>query len=96
MASKYNIKVQYAAWMVTVTLATVVLMTTVHLWREADDQEKTTQRRAEIAAQTLANSITAAMVTNDVNTMARAVQAMDSRVPDARRSALCAPRPMQS
>jgi signal transduction histidine kinase len=77
MASKYNIKVQYAAWMVAVTLATVVLMTAVHLWREVDQQAKTMQQRAEIAAQTLANSITAAMVTNDINTVARQVQAMD-------------------
>jgi len=76
MASKYNIKVQYAAWMVTVTLATAVIMTTAHLWREVDDQEKTTRQHAEVATQTLANSIAAAMATNGIDAVALSVQAM--------------------
>ena len=74
MASKYNIKVQYAAWMAAVTLATVVIMTTVHLWREVEEQEGMAQRRAEIAAQTLAKSIASAVVSNDVPAMARSVE----------------------
>ena len=40
MVSKYNVKVQYAAWMATMTLATVVVMTAAHLWRELDDSSR--------------------------------------------------------
>jgi signal transduction histidine kinase len=74
MASKYNVKVQYAAWMATVTLATVVAMTAVHLWREADEQGKVAQRRAQIAAQTLAKAIAPAVVSTNVPGMAQAVE----------------------
>jgi signal transduction histidine kinase len=74
MASKYNIKVQYAAWMAAVTLATVVLMTAVHLWREVEQQEGMARQRAVIAAQTLAKSIASAVVSNDVSAMARTVE----------------------
>jgi signal transduction histidine kinase len=74
MAAKYNIKVQYAAWMATVTLATVVVMTAVHLWREVEQQEGMARRRAEIAAQTLAKSVASAVVSNDVSAMALSVE----------------------
>jgi len=74
MVSKYNLKVQYAAWMATVTLATVVVMTAAHLWRELDGQQKTAQHRGEIAAQTLAKIIPSAVVSNDISAMARAVE----------------------
>jgi signal transduction histidine kinase len=77
MASKYNIKVQYAAWMATVTLATVVVMTAVHLWREVDEQQTMTQRRAKIAAQTLAKTISSAVVSNDISAMARCVEVIN-------------------
>jgi hypothetical protein len=33
MIVKYNIKVQYAAWIAVATLGTVVVMTLVHLMR---------------------------------------------------------------
>jgi signal transduction histidine kinase len=74
MAAKYNIKVQYAAWMAAATLATVVVMTAVHLWREVEQQEGMARRRAEIAAQTLAKSVASAVVSNDVSAMARSVE----------------------
>ncbi len=74
MASKYNIKVQYAAWMAAMTLATVVVMTAVHLWRDAAEQNRVAQRRAEIAAQTLAKAIAPAVVTSNVPGMAQAVE----------------------
>ena len=74
MVSKYNIKVQYAAWMATVTLATVVVMTAAHLWRELDEQQKMTRHREEITAQTLAKSVVSAVVSNDIPAMARAVE----------------------
>ena len=74
MVSKYNVKVQYAAWMATVTLATVVVMTAVHLWRGVDEQQKMTRHRGEIAAQTLAKSVVSAVVSNDISAMARAVE----------------------
>ncbi len=74
MASKYNVKVQYAAWMAAMTLATVVVMTAVHLWREADAQDKVARRRAEIAAQTLARAIAPAVVSSNIPGMAQAVE----------------------
>jgi signal transduction histidine kinase len=77
MASKYNIKVQYAAWMATVTLATVVVMTAVHLWREVDEQQQATQRRARIAAETLAKTISSAVISNDISAMARSVEVIN-------------------
>ena len=77
MASKYNIKVQYAAWMAAVTLATVVVMTAVHLWREVDEQGKVAKRRAHIAAQTLAKSVVYAVVSNDIPAMARSVETIN-------------------
>ena len=78
MVSKYNIKVQYAAWMATMTLATVVVMTTVHLWRELDEQQKMTRHRGEIAVQTLARSVASAVVSNDISAMARSVELIDA------------------
>jgi signal transduction histidine kinase len=74
MASRYNIKVQYAAWMAAMTLATVVVMTTVHSWREADEQDKVAQRRAGIAAQTLAKAIAPSVVSSNISGMAQAVE----------------------
>lgn len=74
MASKYNVKIQYAAWMAAVTLATVVVMTTVHSWREAAEQDQMARRRAEIAAQTLAKAIAPAVVNSNVSGMAQAVE----------------------
>lgn len=77
MASKHNIKIQYAAWMAAATLATVVVMTAVHLWREVDEQEQVAQRRARIAAETLAKSIVSAVVSNDISAMARSVEVIN-------------------
>ncbi|HXI84620.1 MAG TPA: ATP-binding protein [Verrucomicrobiae bacterium] len=77
MVSKYNVKVQYAAWMATVTLATVVVMTAAHLWRELDEQQKVIQRRGEIAVQTLAKFVSSAVASNDISTMARAVESIN-------------------
>ena len=74
MVSKYNVKVQYAAWMATMTLATVVVMTAVHLWRELDEQQQMIRHRGEIAAQTLARSVTSAVASNDIPAMARSVE----------------------
>ena len=74
MVSKYNVKVQYAAWMATMTLATVVVMTAVHLWRELGQQQKMTQHRGEITAQTLARSVVSAVASNDSSAMARFVE----------------------
>jgi hypothetical protein len=77
MVSKYNVKVQYAAWMATMTLATVVVMTAAHLWRELDEQQQTTRHRGEIAAQTLARSVASAVASNDISAMARSVELID-------------------
>jgi signal transduction histidine kinase len=60
--------------MAVATLATVVMMTAVHLWREVEQQEAMARRRADIAAQTLAKSVASAVVSNDVSAMARSVE----------------------
>ncbi|MGO9609915.1 MAG: sensor histidine kinase [Verrucomicrobiia bacterium] len=78
MASKYIVRIQYAAWMAAMTLATVVVMTAVHLWREADAQDKVARRRAEMAAQTLAKAIAPAVVTSNIPGMAQAVELINS------------------
>lgn len=69
MASKYNVKVQYAAWAAVVSLATAVVMTGIHLWREVDSQEEATRRRAEFASKTLAKATATALASNDVRAL---------------------------
>lgn len=70
MASKYDIKVQFAAWMAAATLGTVVVMTAVHLWREIDSREQATRLRAEIAARTLAKAVEPVMAANNTAALA--------------------------
>src|SRR5579862_2934758 len=78
MVSKYNVKVQYAAWMSTVTLATVVVMTAIHMQRELNQQEKVIQHRGEIAAQILARSIVSGMLSNSFPAIAQAADLLSS------------------
>ncbi len=54
MATKYNVKVQYAAWIVATTLACVVLLTATHLFRDLNMREDALRRRTETMARTLA------------------------------------------
>lgn len=69
MASKYNVKVQYAAWLAVVTLAAVVAMTGIHLWRELTTQEQATRQRAEISAKSLAKAVESALASNDTRAL---------------------------
>lgn len=76
MASKYNVKVQYAAWMAVVTLAAVVAMTGVHLLREIDTADTETRKRLGTAATTLARAAEPLVASNDL----RALPALVARV----------------
>ena len=78
MVSKYNIKVQYAAWMATVTLATVVVMTAAHLRRELDEQQQMIRHRGEIAAQTMAKTVVAGVLSNSFPAMAQGAELLNS------------------
>ena len=78
MVSKYNIKVQYAAWMAAVTLATVVVMTAAHLRRELDEQQQMIRHRGEIAAQTLAKTVVAGVLSNSFPAMAQGAELLNS------------------
>lgn len=69
MASKYNVKVQFAAWVAVSTLATVVVMTGLHLKLELDAQETAARRRAEISAQSLAKSVAGALAIGDTKAL---------------------------
>lgn len=76
MASKYNVKIQYAAWMAVVTLAAVVVMTIVQLMREMSSAERETRKRLETAAVTLAKAAEPYVASNDT----RALPALVARV----------------
>jgi len=51
---KYNVRTQYAAWVGTVTLLTVLVLTGVHLVAVISAQQTVAQDRARLAARTLA------------------------------------------
>lgn len=75
MASKYNVKVQYAAWVAVASLATVVVMTGLHLWREMSSQEEVTRQRAEFSAKSVAKLAAAAVASNDTRALPAIVAA---------------------
>jgi signal transduction histidine kinase len=70
---KYNVKVQYAAWMVAATLAAILVLSAVHVMREMNLREEALRRRAEITARTLASVATAAVRTGNHAEVASAV-----------------------
>lgn len=78
MASKYNVKVQYAAWVAVVSLATVVVMTGLHLWREMNLQEEVTRQRAMFSAKSLAKATATALASNDTRALPGIVATMIS------------------
>jgi signal transduction histidine kinase len=65
MASKYNVKIQYAAWMAVATLGTVVVMTGLHFWHELKTQEANARARALVTARTLAKLVETAVAAGD-------------------------------
>jgi len=67
MAAKYNVKVQYAAWMAVGALATVVVLTGVHLLHELKLREEATRQRAVLTARTLAKAAAPWLATNQVD-----------------------------
>ncbi len=69
MAAKYNVKLQYAAWIAVVTLGTVVITTMVHFWRDASSREEATQIRAEMTARAVARAVAPAMATNNLSVL---------------------------
>jgi signal transduction histidine kinase len=71
MAAKYNIKVQYAAWVAVVTIGVVVVLTGFHIWRVIDDQEVAVRWVATQEAKSLARAVASSVARNDVNTLIR-------------------------
>ena len=69
MAAKYNVKLQYAAWIAVVTLGTVVVMTVVHFYREVSAREDATRARAELTAAGVARAVASAMASNNVSAL---------------------------
>ncbi len=71
MATKYNIRVQYAAWVAVVTVGTVVVLTGLHIWRVIDDQEAAVRWVATQEAKSLARAVAPSVDRNDINTLIR-------------------------
>src|ERR1700693_2950702 len=69
MAAKYNVKLQYAAWIAVVTLGTVVVTTLVHFYREVSAREDATRERAELTAAGVARAVASAMASNNVSAL---------------------------
>jgi len=65
MASKYNIRVQYAAWVAVVTTGVVLVLTVVHLRRLAHDQEQALRLFAQQEAKSVARAIAAPVARGD-------------------------------
>ena len=75
MAAKYNVKLQYAAWIAVVTLGTVLVMTLVHFYREVSSREDVTRERAVLAATAVARAVASAMASNTVSALPALVAA---------------------
>jgi len=73
MIGKYNIKVQYAAWIAVATLGTVVVMTMVHLTRDVSSREAAVRLRTELTAKALARAVGPAVVSTNKPALASAV-----------------------
>ena len=56
MVEKYNVKVQYAAWIAVATLGTVVVMTLGHLLRDMSSRDAAARQRAELLARAVADT----------------------------------------
>ena len=69
MIDKFNIKTQYAAWVATATLGSVVVLTAVHLWRDVQGQSLALQQRARVEARTVAKVVEPAVATTNVNAL---------------------------
>lgn len=76
MTIKYNVRVQYAAWIIAATLASVVTLTAAHLIRELRSREESARRRAETMARTLAAVATPAVRSNNQAGVVSAVAAV--------------------
>lgn len=73
MVRKYNVKVQYAAWLAVATLGTVVIMTLLHLMRDMNAQEAAARLRAEMTAKAVARAVASAVPSTNLAVMASAV-----------------------
>ena len=73
MEKKYDIRLQYAAWVGTTALAVVVIFTGIHLWREAETQTVFAQTRADYCAKTIANIVAPAVRNSNLKQIAALV-----------------------
>lgn len=76
MEKKYNVKVQYAAWIVTATLGAVVVLTVTHVWRDSATREAVLQQRGNTLARTLAAVVAPAVRTGNPQGVASGVAAV--------------------
>jgi signal transduction histidine kinase len=71
--AKYNIKVQYGAWIAAVTLGTVMVLTGIHIWRDIDTQEKVARHHGTALAKAAAKAIAPSLAKTNVNAVIRAL-----------------------
>jgi len=71
MAAKYNIRVQYAAWVAVVTSGVVLALASLHIWRAIDDQEQAVRWVAQHQAKSFARTVAPHVARNDINTLVR-------------------------
>src|SRR5437773_2420674 len=74
MVEKYNVKVQYAAWIAVATLGTVVVMTLAHLMRDMRSRDAAARQRAELLARAVAETVEPAVLTTNKPALATAVK----------------------
>jgi signal transduction histidine kinase len=71
MVVKYNIRVQYGAWVAVVTAGAVLVLTGVRVSRTIDDQENTVRWIAEQEAKLLARMVVQPVSQGDANALLR-------------------------
>ncbi|NQU10597.1 hypothetical protein HQ590_07400 [bacterium] len=70
MLRKYNVLVQYAAWVAVCTLGTVVLLSSLHLRQHSRSATQAARARARLTALAISRAVTPALGTNDINSIA--------------------------
>jgi signal transduction histidine kinase len=73
MANKYNVKLQYAAWVAAATLGSVVVLTAAHVLRDIRWRDEALRMRADSTAKSLAQTALTAVRSNSAPAIAAAV-----------------------
>jgi signal transduction histidine kinase len=98
MVAKFNIKTQYAAWVVTMMAVTIAVLGTLHAWRATDEQTHNTRWVAQQKALSLARLLAPELSRTNMNTMIRLVdpvgkddEVLSLRILDAQGNVLLQP-----